>query len=103
MTRGLFFRERKVLAPCWRRFASSFLVSGADMSDPYAYKRDARLQARLAAEIQALLKLPGNSECADCGATRTVRFCSVTLGVFLCNHLFKLFALFIPLFINFLS
>ena len=56
------------------------------MSDPYAYKRDARLQARLAAEIQALLKLPGNSECADCGATRTVRFCSVTLGVFLCNR-----------------
>ena len=55
-------------------------------SDPYAYKRDARLQARLAAEIQALLKLPGNSECADCGATRTVRFCSVTLGIFLCNR-----------------
>ena len=56
------------------------------MSDPYAYKRDARLQTRLAAEIQALLKLPANSECADCGATRTVRFCSVTLGIFLCNR-----------------
>ena len=56
------------------------------MSDPYAYKRDAKLQARLAAEIQALLKLPPNSECADCGATKTVRFCSVTLGVFLCNR-----------------
>ena len=56
------------------------------MSDPFAYKRDAKLQARLATEIQKLLKLPGNSECADCGATRTVRFCSVTLGVFLCNR-----------------
>ena len=56
------------------------------MSDPYAYKRDVRLQARLSAEIQALLKLPPNSECADCGATRTVRFTSVTLGIFLCNR-----------------
>lgn len=56
------------------------------MSDPYAYKRDAKLQTRLAAEIQALLKLPPNSECADCGATKTVRYCSVTLGVFLCNR-----------------
>ena len=53
---------------------------------PVPYKRDVRLQARLSAEIQALLKLPPNSECADCGATRTVRFCSVTLGIFLCNR-----------------
>ena len=74
----------KLLAPCWRRFLAPRVPT--HMSDPYAYKRDARLQARLAAEIQALLKLPGNSECADCGATRTVRFCSVTLGVFLCNR-----------------
>ena len=51
------------------------------MADPFAYKRDAKLQARLAAEVLALLKLPGNGECADCGATRTVRFCSITLGV----------------------
>ena len=45
-------------------------------SDPFAYKRDTKLQERLAAEVQRLLKLPGNSACADCGATRTVRFCS---------------------------
>lgn len=56
------------------------------MSDPYAYKRDTKLQERLAKEVQQLLKLPANSACADCGATRTVRFCSVTLGVFLCNR-----------------
>ena len=56
------------------------------MADPYAYKRDTKLQERLAKEVLQLLKLPANSACADCGATRTVRFCSVTLGVFLCNR-----------------
>ena len=58
--------------------------------DPFAYKRDKKLQERLSAEILQLLKLPGNSACADCDATRTVRFCSVTLGVFLCNRCYAI-------------
>ena len=60
------------------------------MADPFAYKRDKQLQARLAAEVAALVKQPTNAACADCGATRTVRFCSVTLGTFLCNRCYGL-------------
>ena len=58
--------------------------------DPFAYKRDKKLQERLSAEILQLLKVAGNSSCADCDATRTVRFCSVTLGVFLCNRCYAI-------------
>ena len=58
--------------------------------DPFAYKRDKKLQERLSAEILQLLKIPGNGACADCDATRTVRFCSVTLGVFLCNRCYAI-------------
>ena len=60
------------------------------MADPFAYKRDKKLQERLSAEILQLLKIPGNGACADCDATRTVRFCSVTLGVFLCNRCYAI-------------
>jgi len=59
-------------------------------SDTFAYKRDAKLQQRLAAEMSALLKQPHNSICADCGNEKTVRFCSVKLGVFLCNRCYGL-------------
>ena len=58
--------------------------------DPFAYKRDKKLQERLSAEILQLLKIPGNGACADCDAARTVRFCSVTLGVFLCNRCYAI-------------
>ena len=40
--------------------------------DPFAYKRDKKLQERLSAEILQLLKVAGNSSCADCDATRTI-------------------------------
>ena len=60
------------------------------MSDPFAYKRDAKLQARLSAEVEALARKPENSTCADCGETKRIRFCSVTLGVFLCNRCYGL-------------
>ena len=60
------------------------------MSEAFAYKRDVALQARLSAEVLSLLKVAGNTECADCAATRTVRFCSVTLGVFLCNRCYAI-------------
>ena len=56
------------------------------MSDEFAYKRDEKLQKRLSAEVDALAKLPGNATCADCGDPKRIRFCSVTLGVFLCNR-----------------
>lgn len=38
--------------------------------------------------VRALLKAPGNLECADCGDSgkAVVKFCSVKLGVFLCNQ-----------------
>ena len=58
--------------------------------DPFAYKRDAKLQARLNAEVEALARLPENTTCADCADTRRIRFCSVTLGVFLCNRCYGL-------------
>ena len=56
----------------------------------FAYKRDAKLQARLSTEVEALAKLAANSSCADCGDPKRVRFCSVTLGVFLCNRCYGL-------------
>ena len=59
-------------------------------ADAFAYKRDTKLQARLAAEVDALAKLPHNSACADCGDPKRIRFCSVTLGVFLCNRCYGL-------------
>lgn len=62
----------------------------ASDGDPYAYKRDAALQKRLAAEVESLAKLPGNGACADCSDGRRVRFVSVTLGVFLCNRCYGL-------------
>ena len=40
--------------------------------DPFAYKRDKKLQERLSAEILQLLKIPGNGACSDCDATRTI-------------------------------
>ena len=58
--------------------------------DAFAYKRDGKLQERLAAEMKALLAVRGNGVCADCGAERMVRFVSVTLGVFLCNRCYGL-------------
>jgi len=60
------------------------------MTDEFAYKRDAKLQARLSAEVERLAKLPGNTVCADCGEAKRIRFCSVTLGVFLCNRCYGL-------------
>ncbi len=60
------------------------------MTDPYAYKRDAKLQERLSREIEVIAKLPGNAVCADCDETKRLRFCSVTLGVFLCNRCYGL-------------
>ena len=60
------------------------------MSDEFAYKRDKTLQARLSAEIEIIAKQPGNAICADCGETKRIRFCSVTLGVFLCNRCYGL-------------
>jgi len=56
----------------------------------FAYKRDVRLQERLTGELRVLIKATGNSICAECSAKRTVRFCSITLGVFLCNRCFAL-------------
>ncbi len=58
--------------------------------DPFWYKRDAKLQARLTAEVEALAKLPGNNKCADCSEGRRVRFVSISLGVFLCNRCYGL-------------
>ena len=52
----------------------------------FDYKRDTKLQEKLLKEVQKLVKLPSNATCADCGATRTVRFCSITLGTFICNR-----------------
>ena len=60
------------------------------MADPFAYKRDTKLQARLSAEVERLAKLPANSVCADCDERRRIRFVSVTLGVFLCNRCYGL-------------
>mmetsp|Transcript_4686 Transcript_4686/g.15540 ORF Transcript_4686/g.15540 Transcript_4686/m.15540 type:complete len:173 (-) Transcript_4686:270-788(-) len=59
-------------------------MAASDLS----YKRDQRLQDALLKEIQALLRDPDNANCADCGATLRSRsaFCSVTLGVWLCNR-----------------
>ena len=39
-------------------------------------------------KVRALLKIPGNLACADCGDSgkAVVKFCSVKLGVFLCNQ-----------------
>jgi len=56
------------------------------MADEFAYKRDSKLQERLSREIEVLVKQPGNTVCADCDETKRIRFCSVTLGVFLCNR-----------------
>ena len=36
------------------------------MTDAFAYKRDAKLQARLAAEVDGLARVPTNAICADC-------------------------------------
>ncbi len=58
--------------------------------DAFAWKRDTKLQARLSAEVEALAKLPSNATCADCGDAKRIRFCSVTLGVFLCNRCYGL-------------
>ena len=58
--------------------------------DPFAYKRDAKLQERLNKEVEALAKLPANRVCADCDETKRIRFCSVTLGTFLCNRCYGL-------------
>ena len=52
------------------------------MSSAYNEKQDKRLQERLAKELTVLQKQGQNAACADCGATRTVRFVSVTLGTF---------------------
>ena len=60
------------------------------MADPFAYKRDAKLQARLNSEVDALAKQPDNACCADCGDPKRIRFCSVTLGIFLCNRCYGL-------------
>lgn len=63
------------------------------MADAFAFKRDAKLQARLSAEVDALSRLPENCACADCAGSdsrRGCRFCSVTLGVFLCNRCYGL-------------
>lgn len=57
-------------------------------ADPYAYKRDAKLQQQLLNEVVQLVSEPANSVCADCSAALRPRsaFCSVTLGVWLCNR-----------------
>ena len=68
----------------WKKYSSPMT------SDDFAWKRDATLQARLSAEVEALARQPENKECADCGETRRIRFCSVTLGVFLCNRCYGL-------------
>ena len=60
------------------------------MSDEFAYKRDPKLQERLNREVEKLARLPSNAQCADCQEARRVRFCSVTLGVFLCNRCYGL-------------
>ena len=60
------------------------------MSTDYAYKRDAKLQQRLSAEVEALSRRPDNSVCCDCGDPKRIRFCSVTLGVFICNRCYGL-------------
>ena len=60
--------------------------SPPNMADEFAYKRDSKLQERLSREIEVLVKQPGNTVCADCDETKRIRFCSVTLGVFLCNR-----------------
>ena len=60
------------------------------MAEDFSWKRDAKLQARLSAEVDALAKLPSNSTCADCADAKRIRFCSVTLGVFLCNRCYGL-------------
>eukprot|EP00966_Prymnesium_polylepis_P235519 5447242-Prymnesium_polylepis.1 len=52
----------------------------------YEEKRDQRLQEKLSKDLQVLVKQGANAACADCGATRTVRFVSVTLGTFICNR-----------------
>ena len=54
------------------------------------YKRDEKLQKRLSTEVDALARRPENSTCADCGEPKRIRFCSVTLGVFLCNRCYGL-------------
>lgn len=56
------------------------------MKTAYDEKRDAKLQERLDKELVALSKQGSNAACADCAATRTVRFVSVTLGTFICNR-----------------
>ena len=60
------------------------------MANAYDVKREVRLQERLANQVAAFAKQPGNSSCADCGATRSVRFVSVTLGTFICNRCYGL-------------
>ena len=60
------------------------------MTDAFAYKRDAKLQARLAAEVDGLARVPTNAICADCSDPKRIRFCSVTLGVFLCNRCYAI-------------
>lgn len=54
--------------------------------DPFAYKRDPKLQKKLVAEVLELVRLPGNNSCADCGDTLLIRFCSASIGVFLCKR-----------------
>ena len=73
-----------------RAFGNAPSASITMSNDEFAYKRDAKLQARLTAEVDALAKLPGNQQCADCNETKRIRFCSVTLGVFLCNRCYGL-------------
>ena len=60
------------------------------MAEDFSWKRDVKLQARLSAEVEALAKLPSNATCADCAESKRIRFCSVTLGVFLCNRCYGL-------------
>lgn len=57
-------------------------------SAAYNYKTDTKLQARLLAEVVALIEEPANCTCCDCGAKLRARaaFCSITLGVWLCNR-----------------
>lgn len=64
----------------------------AASQDLFWWKKDAKLQVRLQAEVEALAKQPANAVCADCNCQerRGTRFVSVTLGTFLCNRCYGL-------------